>query len=171
MEGLSFSEFTKKIYIQAPVEEIYRCWATEAGLCAWFLREAAFHHGAGTRRGSHDLARVGDRYAWKWHNSDAEETGTIFEAEDGRSLGFEFAGECRVRVSLEASGGRALVTLRQYGIPTDEKSKLVYHYGCSTGWTFWLANLKAWLEHGILLNEKETDLREDPLAGFEFVNI
>lgn len=33
------------------------------------------------------------------------------------------------------------------------------------------ANLKAWLEHGILLHEKEADLRGDPLAGFQFVNI
>jgi hypothetical protein len=24
--------------------------------------------------------------------------------------------------------------------------------GCATGWTFWLANLKAWLEHGITLH-------------------
>jgi len=47
----------------------------------------------------------------------------------------------------------------------------MYHYGCSTGWTFWLANLKAWLEHGILLNDRGTDLLEDPRAGYEFVNI
>jgi hypothetical protein len=45
------------------------------------------------------------------------------------------------------------------------------HVGCSNGWTFWLANLKAFLEHGILLNETTMDLREIPLANFQFVNI
>jgi len=48
---------------------------------------------------------------------------------------------------------------------------LEIHYGCSNGWTFWLANLKAYLEHGILLNETEIDLRGEELAGYEFVNM
>ena len=39
------------------------------------------------------------------------------------------------------------------------------------GRTFWLANLKAYLEFGILLNKTELDLKKFPLAGFEFENI
>lgn len=38
-------------------------------------------------------------------------------------------------------------------------------------WCCWLANLKAYLEHGILLNETEFDPRDIPLSGFEFVNM
>jgi len=62
-----------------------------------------------------------------------------------------------------------LVSLSQSEIPQDEKSKLEIFYGCSNGWTFWLANLKAYLEHGILLNETKIDLRGFDLAGYEFV--
>ncbi|MBT8283480.1 MAG: SRPBCC domain-containing protein, partial [Muriicola sp.] len=74
-------------------------------------------------------------------------------------------------VKLEAEGDQVLVTLIQTNIPTDEKNKMNIHVGCSNGWTFWLANLKAYLEHGILLNETKNDLRNIPLASFHFVNI
>jgi hypothetical protein len=43
--------------------------------------------------------------------------------------------------------------------------------GCSNGWTFWLANLKAYLEHGILLHETEEDLRSYEHAAMIFVNM
>ena len=64
-----------------------------------------------------------------------------------------------------------MVTLKQYDMPTDEKTKLDIYNGCSCGWTFWLANLKAFLEHGILLNEKEFDLTDIPQAGHIYVNM
>ena len=171
MEALSFEEFTKKIYIAAPLGRIYTSWATQAGICSWFLKEAAYHAPDGSRRGPEEPVQAGDRYAWKWHQFDGEETGTLLEADGKQHIAFSFTGDSRVRVSLKEGAGRVLVCLRQYNIPTDEKSKLMYHYGCSTGWTFWLANLKAWLEHGILLNDRGTDLLEDPRAGYEFVNI
>ena len=46
------------------------------------------------------------------------------------------------------------VILTPEKIPTDEKSKMDLYLGCSTGWTFWMTNLKAWLEHGVLLQAK-----------------
>ena len=64
-----------------------------------------------------------------------------------------------------------MLTLRQYNIPTDPESTLNIHFGCSNGWTFWLANLKAWLEHGIHLGERSFDLTDDPLAGLFYVNM
>ena len=106
MERLSLTEFTRKIYLKAPPETVYRCWATEEGLCSWFLRSASFTDPSGRRRG-----------------------------------------------------------------PGEPESTLQIHYGCSNGWTFWLANLKAWLEHGIHLGERDFDLGNDPMAGFEFVNM
>jgi len=86
-------------------------------------------------------------------------------------LEFSFAGVSHVRLNLEAGKKAVLLNLHQYGIPTDDESKLNLHYGCSNGWTFWLANLKAYLEYGVLLHETDLDLSTFPLAGFEFVNI
>ena len=84
---------------------------------------------------------------------------------------FSFAGHCKVSVSLQQEKNSVLVTLKQSNIPTDDKNKMNIHVGCSNGWSFWLANLKAFLEHGILLNETNRDLRKIPLASFQFVNM
>lgn len=171
MEKLTFDSFTRKIYIKAPVEKIYWCWATEEGLCSWFLRKAIFTSGDGIQRAPDSFMQKGDHYIWEWHNWDGQEGGEVQLANGRDLLQFTFAGQSKVAVQLEEYEQAVLVTLRQYEIPTDEDTKLNVHYGCSNGWTFWLANLKAYLEHGILLNETEIDLRNIPLSGFEFVNM
>ena len=171
MEGLSFSEFTKRIYIKAPLEEIYHHWGTRDGICKWFLRDAEYTDTSGQKRGGADPIAAGDRYEWYWHNWDASEKGEVTLANGRDVVEFSFAGVSHVRVTMEPEREAVLLTLRQYGIPTDEDSKLQLHYGCSNGWTFWLANLKAYLEFGVLLHETNLDLGNYPLAGFEFVNI
>ncbi len=171
MEGLSFSEFTKRIYIKAPQQQIYACWGTQKGICQWFLEDAVYRDPQGQDRKEDEPIQPGDRYLWKWHNWDSSEEGLVTRANGSDELEFSFAGVSHVRIDLESGDRGVLLTLTQYGIPTDEESKLNLHYGCSNGWTFWLANLKAFLEHGILLNETDLDLQQFPLAGFEFVNI
>ncbi len=76
-----------------------------------------------------------------------------------------------VSVSFENHNNVVIVTLKQFEIPEDDESKLKIHFGCSNGWTFWLTNLKAYLEHGILLNETEIDLKGNELSGYLFVNM
>jgi len=171
MEGLSFSEFTKRIYIKAPLEKIYYHWGTTEGICKWFLRDANYRDTAGKERGREDPVLSGDHYVWHWHNWDATEKGVVTRANGCDEIEFTFAGVSHVCLNMEPGKNAVLLNLRQYGIPTDEESKLNLHYGCSNGWTFWLANLKAYLEFDIVLNETEVDLKKFPLAGFEFVNI
>ncbi|MFZ9004283.1 MAG: SRPBCC family protein [Robiginitalea sp.] len=171
MEGLSFSEFTKRIYIKAPLQQIYDHWCTPDGICRWFLREAVYTDPSGQKRRGTDPIAAGDSYQWHWHNWDASEKGEVTLANGRDEVEFSFAGVSRVRITLEPGKEAVLLNLRQYGIPTDDDSKLNLHYGCSNGWTFWLANLKAYLEYGVLLHETTLDLGKYPLAGFEFVNI
>lgn len=171
MEGLSFSEFTKRIYIRAPLQRIYTHWGTSEGICKWFLRDAEYRDTEGRRRNREEPVKAGDGYEWHWHNWDTPEKGKVTLANGRDELEFSFGGDSRVHISLREDSQAVLLSLRQYGIPTDEESKLTLHYGCSNGWTFWLANLKAYLEYGVLLHEREIDLRKFPLAGFEFVNM
>ncbi|WP_062053158.1 SRPBCC family protein [Sediminicola sp. YIK13] len=171
MELLTFDSFTKKIYIKAPLEKIYWCWATTAGIMSWFLKSAEYLGKDAKVRNASDFIQQGDTYTWEWHNWDGQEKGTVLNANGKDFLEISFAGDCRVAITLHEKGSSILVTLKQYNIPTDEKSKMQIHFGCSNGWTFWLANLKAYLEHGILLNETEHDLRQFPNAGLEFVNM
>ena len=171
MPPLSFESFIKKIYIRAPLQKLYWCWATSEGICSWFLREAVYQTQDGKRREPDEKIQVGDKYTWRWFNWDGEESGEILEADGKTRLTFSFADFCTVTVHLKEEGEDVLLTLEQSNIPTDEESKMNIHVGCSNGWTFWLTNLKAYLEHGILLHETRKDLRDIPLSGFQFVNM
>lgn len=64
MEGLAFDHFTKKIYIKAPIETLYWCWATEEGYNSWFLKETIFER-QGARISSSEYVQSGDKYTWK----------------------------------------------------------------------------------------------------------
>ena len=171
MTDLSFDSFTKKIYIKTNMEKIYWAWCTAEGITSWFLSKATYTSPDGHPKAAHHKIAEGDSYIWEWHNWDGQEKGTVTKANGTDFFEITFANVCKVSVSLEDCGHDILLTLKQYHIPTDDNSKLNIHYGCSNGWTFWLANLKAYLEYGILLNETQNDLRHQPLAGFVFVNI
>lgn len=171
MKSLGFDAFTKKIYINAPKEKIYWCWGTTDGICSWFLSNAFYKTKEGVQREATSFIEEGDNYTWKWYNWDGEETGKILLANGTDKIEFSFVDHCKVTITLQEGKNNVLVTLVQSNIPMDEKNKMNIHVGCSNGWTFWLANLKAFLEHGILLNETTMDLREIPLASFQFVNI
>jgi len=77
----------------------------------------------------------------------------------------------KVSIELQPKNNATLVILTQFEIPINDESKLKIYFGCSNGWTFWLTNLKAFVEHGILLNETKINLQENELAGYEFVNL
>ncbi len=171
MGEIRFDCFLKKIHIKAPLDRIYASWVTTEGLTAWFLSSATFTKPDGTKRAVDELVEQGDRYDWKWHNWDERETGKILEANGHDFIKFSFGETSNVAVRLTDHGDSVLVALLQDEIPIDETNTYHVFYGCSNGWTFWLTNLKAYLEHGILLNETSVDLRDDPFAGFEYVNI
>ncbi|MBQ4819049.1 SRPBCC domain-containing protein [Aquimarina sp. MMG016] len=170
MEKLQWSSFTKKIYIHTSIENLYNLWATSKGITSWFLKNAEYRSPKGQVRKPGELIQKGDTYTWEWHNWDEKEEGEITEANGKDYIELTFGG-CKVSVKLEKKNNVTMVTLIQFEIPEDDDSKLKLHYGCSNGWTFWLANLKAFIEHRVLLNETEIDLRAHELAGYQFVNM
>ncbi|NNG10390.1 MAG: SRPBCC domain-containing protein [Arenibacter sp.] len=171
MTTAGFDSFTKKIHIKSDIKKLYWCWATSQGISKWFLKKASYLTIAGDTRPPIEQLAKGDSYIWEWHNWDGKEEGKILAANGEDFLEFTFANNCSVSISMEPQAGYVLLTLKQYNIPTDDKNKLNIYFGCSNGWTFWLTNLKAYLEYGITLNETDIDLRNLPNAEFEFVNI
>ena len=136
------------------------------------MSDATYTFNDGAQRDNKEAIQTGDRYNWKWHNWHGKEEGAILKANGTDFLEFTFANDaCKVSVQLEQAEGAVLLTLRQFEMATDEETKMNLYNGCSCGWTFWLANLKAYLEHGILLNEKDFDLTGIPQAGHIFVNM
>lgn len=169
MEGLDFSHFTRKIKIRSSCNQLWPLWRSSYGITQWFLQQCTFTDTLGKPRSPEEPCQAGDRYNWKWYNWDTVENGLILAADETQML-FEFAGS-KVRVVLEESRDEVVLCLTQFDIPEDRESQLKIHFGCSNGWSFWLTNLKAFVEHGILLNERSGGLENDPLAPYHFVNI
>ena len=164
-----WTRFVRRIFINAPVDEIYRCWASQEGLESWFLRKASFTEANGKLRAADTLIQKGDRFHWEWYNWDGSENGTVTEANGRDGVTFTFAdGFCEV--TIEDRGGNSLLSLVQYDIPTDDDSQMKIYVGCSNGWTFWMTNLKAYLEHGVLLHNRVEGSTEG-YDGFEMINI
>ncbi len=170
MEKLQWSSFTKKIYIHTSTQKLYDLWTTGEGITSWFLKRAEYKNQEGNARKPTEPIQKGDTYTWEWHNWEGKEEGKVLEVNGKDYLEITFESS-KVSVLLEKKNNVTIVTLTQFDIPEDDESKLRVHFGCSNGWTFWLANLKAFVEHGILLNETEINLQENELAGYEFVNM
>ncbi len=149
-----WSRFTKTIFIYTPIERVYMAWALPANLTQWFLEEAYYLTEAKLRRPDDEFIKKGDRHSWKWHNWELVESGRVLEANGKDQLAFTFGDGGNVHIWLEQKDKGTLLRLVQDQIPEDDHGKMNFYVGCSTAWTFWLTNLKAWLEHGITLNAR-----------------
>ncbi len=63
-----------------------------------------------------------------------------------------------MEVKLREDGAYSMVELSQRNIPTDEKSNQSIRLDCSSGWAFYLVNLKSVYEGGLDLRNKDPRL-------------
>ncbi len=158
----TWNKFTVRINIKnTTVEKLYAAWATRKGIEYWFLRKSEYKTADGTILNDEEPAKEGDTYRWYWHGygDDIKEEGIILECNGKDLFKFRFggAGDCTVKIYREQD--EMIVELVQDNIPTDEQSKVNWHIGCKTGWTFYLANLKSLCEGGIDLRNKDEHLQ------------
>lgn len=154
MKNIDWTSFRKRIIIAKPIEVLFQAWATKENMETWFLEKALYFDKSGSARKPNETFQKGDSFIWKWHNWDFDEKGEILESNGKDKIAFTFGNGGKVYVKLIDVAGSTEVILTQTEIPTDEESKMNYYVGCATGWTFWMANLKAWLEYGVLLHAK-----------------
>ena len=153
--GEGWSEFTFRVFVAASRQTVFQHWATSGGLEKWFFEEAEYLDAEGAVRESDAHVQAGDGCRWKWHGWDHTHEGTITEVGADEFMEFTFPPAGTVRIQFVDRGAeRTEVVLTQSGIPhSSDKEIKDFYYGCSLGWSFWLVNLKAFLEHGIVLNE------------------
>ena len=156
-----WTRFVRRIPVTAERQAIYDAWATRKGLESWFLRKAEFRAPNGKALDGLQFAKAGDNYEWLWHgwSDDVVERGEVLEADGKDHFRFSFGKAGIVDVEIKTEGKETIVELTQESIPTDEPSKAMFHLGCSTGWTFYLANLKSILEGGLDLRNKNENLK------------
>ena len=80
----------------------------------------------------------------------------VLPVERNKIFSFTFDPAGIVDVHFKTIGNQGTEDiLNQSEVPVEGADWYQYFYGCSLGWSFWLVNLKAWLEYGITLDERE----------------
>jgi hypothetical protein len=162
MSSFDWSNFTVRINIKSSsIDQLYRAWATKGGIEYWFLRMSEYSQPNGSLRGDDEPVHKGDTYRWRWfgYSDEVTESGEILDCNGIDFFKFRFgdAGNCSVRIYPEQD--ELIVELLQDNIPTDDKGKELWHIGCKTGWTFYLANMKSMFEGGIDLRNKNEHIQ------------
>jgi len=151
---VDWTQFRKRIHITASAEQVYAAWAVPEKLETWFLESARYERPQGTDLPGNRRVEQGDHFTWKWNNWDITQAGEVLTANGTDTIAFTFGVGGVVTVTLREQTDQTELTLVQTEVPTDDTSKHQIYVGCATAWSFWLANLKAWLEHGITLHAK-----------------
>ncbi|SMD10383.1 SRPBCC family protein [Pedobacter nyackensis] len=158
MNNFDWTSFTKTIAIKAPLTAIYNSWTKGQELEKWFLKQVIFTNDTGTLIGSELNVTAGCAYTWFWYLYEDPMSGMIIKANGKDFLQFSFEGKCIVDVNLTEQAGYTIVKLRHYNIPEDDHSKQFIRLGCSSGWAFYLVNLKSVYEGGLDLRNKDEHL-------------
>lgn len=153
---MDWTKFHRKIRLNVSSQRIYDSWTKTNELRKWFLKDAIIIEGS-----SDGICRKGDKVDWYWNNAESIESLEILEANGLDQISFTFGDEMIVDLKIEKEDGLNILNLEQRNIPTDDKAKMDYYAGCKGGWTFWLANLKAYLEHQIVLHDPHLGNRKD----------
>lgn len=155
-----WSRFSQKIYINATPEKVYGSWSTRTGLESWFLRKGEFTAPDGVVRANDAPIQKDDTYEWLWHGhpDTTAEHGVVTEANGKDRFQFVFGKAGVVTIAITPREGITEMILTQDQIPTDEQGRYDYHVGCSTGWAFYMGNIKSVLEGGLDLRNKDPKL-------------
>ena len=162
MQAHNWNQFNLRVPIKATTGEIFQKWVSQEGLESWFLRKAAFTKKDGSARSRESMIEKEDSYEWLWHgwSDEVVERGTVLEQNNKNDLAFTFGKAGKVKVSVKEEKGESILELKQFDIPTDAESQVLYHIGCTKGWLFYLTNLKSILEGGIDLRNRNAELAD-----------
>lgn len=158
MENFNWTQFSKRIFINAELDAVYNAWTKREELEKWFLSKALFSSKEGKEITVGESITSDSSYQWNWFAQNHYEEGRVLQANRSDYLAFTFAGNCKVEIKLSQVKDQILVELNQSEIPLDDSSKENIRLGCAFGWTFYLLNLKSVLEGGLDLRNKDTEL-------------
>ena len=149
-----WTHFRSTVYLRVPLAVAYAAWSTARGLERWFPATATIRDAAGKARRHLDLARGGDLYRFTWFGGHVG-GGKILAARHPTTVRFTFGDPVVVTARLQAVRGGTRVTVVQEGIPDSARHRVHTHLKCRLSWCFYLNNLKAVLEHGVDLRDRD----------------
>ncbi len=145
---------------QAKPEKVFRALTDAQELTKWFLKEARVE------------LKKGGKMRFVWSPKDKHEN-KILDLVPNKRLRMTWptmgwGGTPRtdtyVTFSLTPKGKYTILQIEHTGFGMGEEW-VMYYAGTYSGWTYYLLNLKSWLEHGIDLRDKvsETVITENDL--------
>ena len=154
-----WKDFSRRIYVNAPIETLFEAWATSAGLENWFLESAVYFSAEGSKKAPGEQMQEGDTYEWKWFGYDLVSKGKVVETNGKDQMKFTFGeNEEIVHLDFTKKGDRVLVELKQHQKHRDAEDRKRVFIGCFGGWTYHLTNLKSVYEGGLDLRERNPDI-------------
>ncbi len=148
--------FFHSIYLNAPINEVYKLIASSGGLQKWFMGKADYTDSSGNIRPSEHTAQKDDTFSWHWLEKDLSINGKVLEASTNEKFSFTFGTTFEVTISVKEDNWRTLLTLTQ-NYAKDAMKNDFAHINCCTCWVFFLTNLKSVIEHGNDLRETLAD--------------
>ncbi len=145
--------FEMHIYVRATADQVLKAWTETAQITKWFVAKSEYRDASGTLVSE---AVEGGTYRWGWIEG-SEDSSQITKAGPGAFWFGWDQGKGQVQVRIEAVGSECRVNLKQEMFEGTPEYVEHFQLGCRLGWTFFLTNLKAWLEHGIDLREKRPE--------------
>jgi len=158
MTSLDWTQFTKRIDIKASKDKIFGAWNSQEEIEKWFLRQAQFFDEDDNPISRLSSLTPGSRYEWLWHGSDYLAKGEVLKNNESDFLSFSFMGAV-VEVFVKTEGEHNILELIQKDINADDDQGKNGYIECVRGWTFYVANLKSYLEGGIDLRNRDFSLQ------------
>jgi uncharacterized protein YndB with AHSA1/START domain len=132
-----WSQFVLRIFINKPVSRVFEAWTNDKIVSKWFTIKTVIE------------PKKNGRIYFEWLAGDKMEA-KVLSISKNRFFTFPFGnkGE-KVTVRFRKDGKGCVCELHQFDMPTTPISRWNMHRGCLQGWTFFMTNLKSFLEHGI----------------------
>ena len=163
-QNYDWTKFKKQVFIHADPEAVFDVWAKPSEIVKWFIARAEYTSPDGRIRLDNETVQAGDSYYWRWHQ-DLDIKGEILRVVDGSLFQFTFGDKetgsnekiiVTVKVT-QIEPGTTLLELSQDNMADTPEAHSGWHLSCNLGWSFFMTNLKALLEHGVDLREYSQD--------------
>ena len=163
------SEYKISVNISAQPYLVFSAWAAQGDMESWGMKEASFWSSEGEKLLPGELIEKDNTFTWLWHNwPGCIIEGRVESIEANRQIIFDLRSAGKVTITCEKTNlGYTKLSLFQNNFDFTQPNS--YTLECWLySWSFWLVNLKAFLEYGISLSE--TNIPKNVNDKVEVVN-
>jgi len=162
-----WKNFDVRLWVSADPEDVLRMWRTVAGMESFFIKDMEVTGPGSTSREDNEIIEAGDVYQWSWAHDHAGK-GKYLKSEN-RQTDFTFGSDFIVRVKAAPSRGGAMLCLHQEGMSDTPNAHVQDVLNCRSCWIYFLAALKAHIEHGFELRDLDPETADAVSVGYNIL--